>query len=222
MAANFNNSAWFYDGLSRLVYGRALVNAQLYLLGFIEPDSRVLIVGGGTGWVLEELTKIHPAGLHITYVEIAAAMMDLSKKRDIGHNEVVYIQNAIEQVNLTPGFNVVITPFLFDNFTEQTLKTVFTHIHAFLKPESLWLNADFQLTGKWWQRLLLKSMFVFFRLTCGIEAGKLPEIKTRFTTDNYAMVDEKTFFNDFIVASVYRRSPLTPLKGEQRIQFISR
>jgi ubiquinone/menaquinone biosynthesis C-methylase UbiE len=210
MAANFNNSAWFYDRLSRLVYGRALINAQLYLLGFIKPGSRILIVGGGTGWILEELTKMHPSGLHITYVEIAAAMMNLSKKRDAGRNEIVYIQNAIEQETLTPGFDIVITPFLFDNFTEQTLHIVFVHIHALLKQQGLWLNADFQLTGRWWQQFLLKSMFVFFRLICGIEASKLPGIKGRFTTNNYAMVDEKAFFNDFIVASVYKRSPLTP------------
>ncbi|MBB6112959.1 class I SAM-dependent methyltransferase [Mucilaginibacter lappiensis] len=205
MAANFNNSAWFYDRLSRLVYGRALVNAQLYLLGFIKPNSNILIVGGGTGWILEELTKLYPLGLHITYVEVAAGMMELSKKRNTGGNKIAYIQNAIEQVNLNPGFDVVITPFLFDNFTEQTLKTVFNHIHNLLKPQSLWLNADFQLTGKWWQLFLLKSMFVFFRLICGIEAGKLPEIKTHFTANSYAVVDEKTFFNDFIVANVYRK-----------------
>jgi len=205
MAASFNNSAWFYDRLSRLVYGNALVSAQLYLLSFIEPGSRVLIVGGGTGWILEELTKTHSSGLYITYVEVAPAMMALSKKRDIGGNTVIYVQNAIEQVNLAPGFDAVITPFLFDNFTEQTLRIVFTHIHALLKPQGLWLNADFQLTGRWWQRFLLKSMFVFFRLICGIEASKLPEIKSCFTTDNYTMVDEKTFFNNFIVASVYRK-----------------
>ncbi len=203
MAANFNNSAWFYDRLSRLVYGNSLVNAQLYLLSFIKPGSRVLIVGGGTGWILEELTKIHPSGLLITYVEVAAAMMDLSKKRDIGGNEIVYIQNVIEQVNLTPGFDAVITPFLFDNFTEQTLKTVFTYIHTTLKPGALWLNADFQLTGKWWQQFLLKSMFVFFRLICGIEAGKLPEIKTCFISNSYTLVDERTFYSDFIVANIY-------------------
>jgi ubiquinone/menaquinone biosynthesis C-methylase UbiE len=206
MAANFNNSAWFYDRLSRLIYGRALVNTQLYLLCFIEPGSRILIVGGGTGWILEELTKLHPSGLHITYVEVAAAMMSLSKKRVTGNNQVEYIENAIEQVSLVPNFDVAITPFLFDNFTDQTLHTVFTHIHTSLKPQGLWLNADFQLTGKWWQQLLLKSMFIFFRIVCGIEASKLPKIKTRFAANNYAMVNEKTFFNDFIVASVYRKN----------------
>lgn len=207
MAANFNNSAWFYDRLSRLVYGKALINAQLYLLQYIKPGSNILIVGGGTGWILEELTKLHPSGLHITYVEVAANMMALSQKRNIGKNEMVYINNAIENVTLLPNFDVVITPFLFDNFTEQTLGVVFTHIHHSLKPGGLWLNADFQLTGKWWQTFLLKSMFLFFKVVCGIEAGKLPGIARYFTRNEYEVIDEQTFFNEFIVARVYGKTP---------------
>ncbi|MDN5285983.1 MAG: methyltransferase protein [Mucilaginibacter sp.] len=204
MAANFNNSAWFYDRLSRLVYGKALVNSQLYLLQFIKPGSNILIVGGGTGWILEELTKLHPSDLCITYVEVAAGMMTLSQKRNTGKNEVIYINDAIEHVILPSDFDAVITPFLFDNFTEHTLKTVFTHIHQSLKPDGLWLNADFQLTGKWWQQVLLKSMFVFFRIVCGIEASKLPEIAAYFTINGYNVIEKKTFFYDFMVARVYR------------------
>jgi ubiquinone/menaquinone biosynthesis C-methylase UbiE len=206
MAANFNNSAWFYDRLASLVYGKALVNAQLYLLQYIKPGSNILIVGGGTGWILEELTKLHPFGLHITYVEVSANMMALSRKRDTGKNEVAYINDAIENVSLSPDFDVVITPFLFDNFTEQTLSIVFAHIHKSLKPGGLWLNADFQLTGKWWQGFLLKSMFLFFKIVCGIEASKLPKITDYFTANSYAVVDEKTFFNEFIVARVYGKT----------------
>ncbi len=206
MAANYNNSAWFYDRLSRLVYGRALINAQLYLLHYIEPGSRILIAGGGTGWILEELTRIHPSGLHITYVEVAADMMARSRKRNIGNNTVVYINEAIENVGFPGAFDAVITPFLFDNFTEQTLKTVFNHIHKTLKKNSLWLNADFQLTGKWWQVFLLKSMFLFFKAICGIEAGKLPEIAKHFTLKCYTVISEKTFFREFVVARAYKNS----------------
>ncbi|SDE44894.1 Methyltransferase domain-containing protein [Mucilaginibacter pineti] len=205
MAANFNNSAWFYDRLSRLVYGKALVNAQLYLIGFIKPNSKILIVGGGTGWILEELTKLHPSGLNIVYVEVAADMMAISRKRNTSDNHITFIQDAVENVNLQPDFDAVITPFLFDNFTEQTLKTVFTHLHRSLKPGGQWLNADFQLTGKWWQQFLLKSMFVFFRLICGIEASKLPGIESHFNLNGYGIIGEKTFYNDFIVARVYGR-----------------
>jgi ubiquinone/menaquinone biosynthesis C-methylase UbiE len=206
MAANFNNSAWFYDRLSRLVYGKALINAQLYLINYIKPHSKILIVGGGTGWILEELTKLHPSGLDIIYVEVAADMMALSRKRNTGDNHTTFIQGAVEILNLQPDFDAIITPFLFDNFTEQTLKTVFTHLHHSLKPGSQWLNADFQLTGKWWQQFLLKSMFVFFRIVCGIEANKLPGIEAHFNLSGYGVVGEKTFYNDFIVARVYGKT----------------
>src|ERR1700748_1727174 len=134
MAVNYNNAAWFYDRLSRMVYGRALINAQVYLLQYVPANSNILIVGGGTGWILDELTKLQPSGLRITYVEVAEKMLALSKKRGIGANEVIFINEAIEKVKLPSNFDVVITPFLFDNFTEQTLTKVFSHIHSLLKP----------------------------------------------------------------------------------------
>lgn len=206
MAANYNNSAWFYDRLSKLVYGRALINAQVYLLGFIPPKSKILIAGGGTGWILEELAKIYPAGLNITYVEISANMTSLSQKRQIGQNVVLFINDAVENVKLAADFDVMITPFLFDNFVEETVDNVFNHLHNLLKPGGLWLNADFQLTGRWWQNVLLKSMFVFFKLLCGIEASKLPAIEKRFDVTRYSVIEDKTFFGDFIVARVYRKA----------------
>jgi len=203
MAANYNNSAWFYDTLSRLVYGSALVKAQVYLLQFIPPNANILIVGGGTGWILNEITKIRPSGLQITYVEIAAKMMSLSKKRDTGLNQVVFINDAIENVGFEAPFDVVITPFLFDNFTEQTFKQVFNHIHLLLKNGGLWFNCDFQLKGKWWQKVLLRLMFLFFRIVCNIEAFKLPDIESQFGLSGYLIKEKQTFFGGFIVSQVY-------------------
>src|ERR1700712_3142269 len=124
MASNYDNSAWFYDGLSRLVYGKALVNAQVYLLQFVKPNSTILIAGGGTGWILEELARIHPTGLKITYVEISAKMMSLSKKRWVADNEVIFINRAVENVPATTRFDMLITPFLFDNFKEENLQKI--------------------------------------------------------------------------------------------------
>jgi ubiquinone/menaquinone biosynthesis C-methylase UbiE len=205
MAASFQHSAWFYDRLAGLVYGRAIINTQLYLISHIKPNNKILIVGGGTGWILEEITKRHPSGLSITYVEVAVDMMRLSKKRNTGSNEVFFINDAIENVSIKPDFDIAITPFLFDNFTAQTLAKVFNHIHSLLKPGVLWLNCDFQLTGKWWQAFLLKSMFLFFRTVCGIEANKLPEIAPYFNRMDYKIIGERTFFSGFIVARVYEK-----------------
>jgi ubiquinone/menaquinone biosynthesis C-methylase UbiE len=206
MSANYNNSAWFYDRLSRLVYGKALVEAQVFLLQFIPQHSRILIAGGGTGWILDEITKLHPSGLAITYIEVAPKMMELSQKRSTGDNEVVFITEPVENVSLKTGFDAVITPFLFDNFKEETLQKVFGHLHSAIKPGGLWLNADFQLSGKWWQHVLLNSMFLFFRVICNIEASRLPEIEKQFGEHNYEAIEQKTFFGGFIVSSLYTKS----------------
>lgn len=205
MAANYNNSAWFYDRLSRLVYGKALIKAQVYLLRYIPADTNILIVGGGTGWILEEISVIHPAGLTITYVEVAPAMMALSKKRQTAKNQVSFINQAVEEVLLEPVYDVIITPFLFDNFQEQTLQKVFEHLHQYLKPEGMWLNADFQLTGKWWQRVLLRSMFLFFKILCNIEASSLPDIDSQFRQHHYQAITKETFYGNFIISEVYKR-----------------
>jgi ubiquinone/menaquinone biosynthesis C-methylase UbiE len=205
MAANYDNSAWFYDRLSRSVYGNALIRAQVYLLGFIPKNAKVLVVGGGTGWILAEIAKIHPSGLQITYVEVSAKMIALSKKRNVGNNQIALINDAIENITLSAEFDVILTPFLFDSFTQQTMERVFGHIHLLLKSGSLWLYTDFQLTGKWWQRLLLKSMFNFFKIVCKIEASRLPDLDKQFELHGYEIVAEQTFIKDFVVSQVRRK-----------------
>jgi ubiquinone/menaquinone biosynthesis C-methylase UbiE len=206
MAANYDNSAWFYDRLSRLVYGKTLVRSQAYLLKHIPANSNILIAGGGTGWILEEIGKVHPSGISITYVEISANMMGLSKKRNIGGNKVTFINEPVENIKAGTVYDVVFTPFLFDNFTEQTLQQVFAHIHSRLKPNGIWLNTDFRPTGKWWHTFLLKSMIVFFRLICGIEAKKLPDIERQFDQHQYQVIDQKSFFGGFILSTAYKKS----------------
>jgi ubiquinone/menaquinone biosynthesis C-methylase UbiE len=206
MAANYNNSAWFYDKLSRIIYGKALIRAQVYLLPSIPSKSKILLIGGGTGWILEEIAKIHSSSLAITYVEVAANMMEISLKRNAGDNEVVFINDVIENVALQDDFDVVITPFLFDNFTEENLQKIFEHIDKSLKTGGIWLNTDFRLTGRWWQKVLLKSMLLFFRLVCRIEAKQLPGIESCFEKNDYKIIQQKSFFEGFILSTAYQKA----------------
>jgi ubiquinone/menaquinone biosynthesis C-methylase UbiE len=205
MSANYDNSAWFYDRLSGMVYGKALIRSQVYLLKHIPKNSNILIAGGGTGWILEEIAKIHPSGLTITYSEISSKMMALTRKRNARDNKVIYINEPVENIKVNNQYDVVITPFLFDNFTEQTFQKVFAHIHYQLKQNGLWLNTDFSLTGKWWQSLLLRSMILFFRMICRIEAKKLPEIEKCFEQYQCKIIDQHTFFGEFILSTVYQK-----------------
>ena len=205
MSANYNNSVWFYDFLTGLVFGKTLFRAQVYLLNNIKPGNKILIAGGGTGKILEAITGIHHAGLKITYVDVSEKMIASSKKRNTGKNEVTFINAAIENSQLPDNFDVVITPFLLDNFTEENLQKIFSRIDQLLLPEGLWLNTDFQLTGKRWQKIMAGSMLIFFRIICAIEAKKLPDIQNCFSSNGYSIVEQKTFWGDFIITAAYQK-----------------
>ncbi|MEO6524157.1 MAG: methyltransferase domain-containing protein [Mucilaginibacter sp.] len=205
MPSNYDNSAAFYDQLSRMVFGKALIKAQSHLLKQVPPNASVLIVGGGTGWILEELSNIHYSGLDITYVEISSRMTALAKKRNTGINKVTFINDAIENTSPETAYDVVITPFLLDSFTEDTLEKAFAHMHQQLKPKGLWLCTDFQLTGKLWQTLLLKSMYFFFRILCGIETMSLPKIDHQFYKHGYKVLSIKSFYGEFIISTRYQK-----------------
>ena len=205
MAANYDNSAWFYDNLSRVVFGKALVKASSHFLYLIPPGSRVLIAGGGSGRIIEEISKIHASGLQITYVELSAKMMVLSKKRNATTNTVTYINAPVEDAGLSTAFDVIITPFLLDSLSPAIFDKVFVCLDSLLQVNGVWINTDFQLTGKWWQSLLLKTMFTFFKVMGCVETTQLPFIKESFTTSGYSAVNEQTFFGDFIVSTVYMK-----------------
>lgn len=207
MKANYNSIAPFYDGLSRLIYGDAIVNAQKFLVDAIVPNSTILIVGGGTGWILEEISKKHSTGLQIIYVDISQKMIELSKRRYIGNNKVIFLNADIQNVELSETFDVVITPFLLDNFSPRTANLVFNKIHCRLVLDGLWLFSDFQVSDKrnLWQKLLLKVMYFFFIVLCNIEATELPDTNFLFSKNSYRLVSSKTFFHRFICSFIYQK-----------------
>lgn len=206
MSANYDNASWFYESLSKLVFRKAQLNAQEHFLNLISPGASILIIGGGTGQILESITKLYPSGLHITYVEISANMMALSRKRNVAQNEVAYITKDIGNLLLKQEFDVIITAFLFDNFSTQELSVMFPRVHQWLKLEGLWLNTDFQLTGPIWQKVMLKTMYYFFRMLNAVKVTQLPDTAGAFAIYHYQLLAEKAFYGNFISAKAYKKS----------------
>ena len=208
MKGSYDSVALFYDQLAGLVFGKTLQKAQAVLLHAVPPQSRVLIAGGGTGLILEELTKVHPTGLKITYIDSSAAMIAKAKRRDVANNRIRFLTEPLQTVPLKEGYDVIITPFFFDNFSNRTARQIFERLHRNLKDTGLWLYSDFQLTGdnSFRQRATLKFMYTFFRLSCGIEADTLPDMDSCFAEYGYKPALEKTYKNQFVVSRVYQHA----------------
>ncbi|RZM25753.1 MAG: class I SAM-dependent methyltransferase [Pedobacter sp.] len=205
---NYDAIAGNYDMLSRMVFFKSQVSAQAEQLVYIPSGSKVLIVGGGTGWILESLKNMHSAGLTITYVEISKKMIHLAAKRNIGRNKITMINSPIEDFIDDYSYDVVMTAFLFDNFKEQRIQQVFSKLHHVLKPEGLWLFSDFhnpKAQGKFWQRLMLKTMYYFFGKIAHVEATELTDMQPKFEAKNYKPLVAKTYYKGFIKAIVYQK-----------------
>lgn len=101
-------------------------------------------------------------------------------------------------------FDVVLTPFLFDNFTQSEADSVFTAIDGMLAAKGTWLYCDFRHTGKLWHSLLLKLMYLFFGLVCGVRAKQLPDMGM-FAGKRYKLNGREGFMSGFIVSEVYRK-----------------
>ena len=204
MKGKYDNIAPFYDWLTRLVFGDAVLRAHRFLANAIPGGSSVLIIGGGTGFILEEISKKHLNGLDITYVDISRKMIALSEKRNSGNNKVEFINKSIAEVKFDKQFDAVITPFFLDNFSNKTLGIIHNKINLSLRHGGVWLFADFQQKeNKLWQQILLKFMYVFFRLSCNIEATHLEDFDALFKVSNYQISSWKTFYRNFIYSTVY-------------------
>ncbi|AUD02865.1 class I SAM-dependent methyltransferase [Spirosoma pollinicola] len=174
--SNFNWIAPVYDALAFMVFGHRLRRAQIIFLNRIPANASVLIVGGGAGWILEQvLLKCHPK--KIVYLETSSQMVALAGGRMLRKSLTGFVDFRVgDDTALVPDeqFDVIITSFVLDLFTETTLQTRFLPpLLNVLKPTGIWLVTDFVQPKVSWQKALLWVMIRFFRLTAGIEAKTL-------------------------------------------------
>lgn len=208
MNPDFNKVAKIYDLLSGAVFGDQLMKAQISALHFIQPQSQILIVGGGTGKILEEIAKVHASGLTICYVEISKSMIDIAKKKNHKENIVHFFQMPIQEFYPRTPFGLVITPFFFDLFNKENITQLFSHIDSMTETDATWLYTDFipeKLHDSWWQKLLLKAMYLFFSLVSRVEAQALTDMNDYFK-DKYQQISEQRFYGNFIRTIVYKKT----------------
>lgn len=209
MSNNYDPVASYYDQLNHLIFGRATLKPQEWLIQHLPPGASILIAGGGTGWILEAIAARIPDGLQIDYVESSAKMMAQAKNKYTAKNKVSYILSPVEVFEPSRTYDVIITPYLLDNFSMSELKLVISRLKRLLRKDGIWLVADFYKSSDrpWWQPAILWLMYRFFRLLCGITAQKLPDYPALFTEHGFLERDTRFFYNRFLFAGIYSIRP---------------
>ena len=205
----FNWISGVYDRAARVVFGKAILNAQLTFLDDIPINCKILILGGGTGRILEEMIRVNPRRA-IWYIDASSAMLERAKERlrELPAHDVHFLHGTVNSIPGEIKFDVVITNFFLDLFTVQSLVGIMEKIDKALLTESLWLVTDFVNGKKLYQRLLLYAMYLFFRITSKLEARKLPPWEAMLKKWGFKKLKSALFFNAFIKSAVFIKTDI--------------
>ena len=204
---NFNWIAPVYDALAFIVFGRRLQQAQAVFLDTIPANASVLLVGGGTGWLLEEVLKTGQPR-RILYLETSAQMLARASRRMVRHSVLGSVEFRVgDETSLKPDerFDVILTPFVLDLFSEKALQIHFIpQLLKVLKPGGLWLVTDFVQPPIGWQKALLWVMIRFFRLTAEIQIGHLANWQHVLAESGLARTEQKTQVGGMVSTEVWK------------------
>lgn len=193
---DFNSVALYYDRLARVVFGKSIVRAQTEFLHHIQSHSNILILGGGSGWILEEISK-RTTHCQIWYIDASGKMISMTRKRNTASNKIIFIHGTEKDIPDGMIFDVVITNFYFDMFEEVGVEKQIQLISHFTSATSCWFVADF-INTKWWHTILLKIMYAFFKMTANIGTSSLPDWELAFHNNGCSTLDSKVFYAGFI------------------------
>lgn len=200
----FDRIAPVYDRLTMLFYGNRIKKSQTYFLPLLPPHAKVLVMGGGTGWIIKEILNFQPT-CRIWNIDISPAMLALAKKANPDRQHVTYILGTSINVP-AEKFDVVIMPFFLDLFSMDSLKETLLSILSLTTSATFWLITDFVDHGKWWERIMLKAMYWFFHVTCSIEATDLPSWHILLESLDFKRQKSQLFYCGFIESHFYLRN----------------
>jgi len=186
-----------YDALAAAIFRKDIRRAQINFLSGIDPGARVLILGGGTGWILEELIKEVPDAL-VWFVDSSPRMIERARARNIP-GAVHFVQMPAEEFG-GGEFDVVITPFFLDLFPDDKLRELTGALMSRCRP-AVWLASDFVCGGQFWQRALLSVMYRMFRVVCGIEAQGLPAWREILVENGLKVQESESYYGGFILSA---------------------
>lgn len=211
LPGNFDPVASYYDRLSRWVFGDTLWQAKTRFLAQIPAGATIIMPGAGTAQELQVLQESGFTGT-VYVIEASARMLQRAQKAQarLGQSalEIHWVWVHADKPLQYPPADVVITHFFMDLFAGELLQQQQQALHQALVTGGLWLWADFiplDRTHKTWQRGLVWVMYRFFRLTCGIQAARLPQMPSWFGHNGYHRQAQDHWLRGMVEAGLWQK-----------------
>jgi SAM-dependent methyltransferase len=179
---SFNLIARPYRWLEYLTLGKALEECRAHFLPQLGDRQRALVLGDGDGRFLAQLLARN-SHLEADAVDTSATMLELLRQRceaaalDADTRLRTYHSNALT-FPLAGRYDLVVTHFFLDCFTQSELDTLVARVASTLAPGALWLVSDFRIPSgliRHPARIFVRSLYLAFRVLTGLRTTQLPD-----------------------------------------------
>lgn len=207
---NYDSIAWAYDYLSQLIFFNQIKKAQTAFIEEVPDNFKILIIGGGTGYYLEQLL-LRTNNTQIVYVEASLQMIKKAKKRisnldKATQQRVEFICGTENDIPLSYAFDCICTHFFLDLFTQSEMDIIVKVLSKHSKPNAQWHFSDFQNTNSFSQTVLLKAIFLFFKITTNVSSSTLPNYFNSLEKLGWKEIKSCYFYSAMIKSSYFKKA----------------
>ncbi len=183
-----------YSGLSRLVFGNTLQEANQW---FLVPGQEYfyVIIGGGDG----ESYRKWAEHLRGEFWEKSLAMLNLAKKNLAGSA----LKFRLGEFDPAEKADFILLPFVLDTLSDAEIEAWVNQLKGHLKPQGKVVLSDFFPPSNFLQKAVLSVMILFFRRIAAHSRKDLPDYEFFFEKAGYRKRDEKAWRKGRILAQVW-------------------
>jgi len=209
---SFDRLAPHYRWMEAVCAGELLQRCRARWLPEVQNARRVLLAGEGNGRMLSACARALPES-EFTVVDQSREMLARARRRweKLGpHKRATFKQVDLREWDSRyEPFDLIITNFLLDCFAAGELQQVINRLAATTTPQARWLNADFTVPSRGWQRVRaqvgLKIAYGFFRWTTGISANRIVDPAAFLCAAGFTLSAREQFDHGLLYSELWER-----------------
>jgi ubiquinone/menaquinone biosynthesis C-methylase UbiE len=201
-----------YRLLEYLVFGRALERRRREYIEEVADARRVLILGDGDGRFTAEFLSRNATAI-VDSLDLSSQMLRLAqeriRKRHLHRAGLRFRQGDARTAELPEECDLIVSHFFLDCFTSEELQTLISRLSRAACPQARWLISEFQVPHTGMRRfagdLLIKAMYLFFRVSTGLRASRLPDHPALLARHGFRRVRQQPAAGGLLISELWER-----------------
>lgn len=206
--ANFDPLARPYRTLEYLTLGRKLEQTRLHFLPKLGMAHNALALGDGDGRFLASFLAANTS-VQATAVDSSAAMLELLRRRCSRYEDRLKTVQA-NALTFTPAtdvpYDLVVSHFFLDCFTEEQLDQLIARITPALRPGGRWLISDFRIPPGNMHlptRVFIRGLYLAFRILTGLRVTHLPDHAGLLSEAGFQCIGRQMFLSGILTTELW-------------------